>query len=81
MLLFRSEERRSEERRHEAHIDRWCKAWRLQRGAVLSVELAWKLADAWYRDRMSAEWRRRTVDEAHELFRVLGLTSEFWRFS
>ena len=71
MLLFRSEE----------HIDRWCKAWRLTRGGVLSIDQAWKLADAWYRERMSPTFRRRTVDEAHELFASLGLTSEFWRFS
>ena len=71
MLLFRSEE----------HVDRWCNAWRLPRGGVLSIEQAWKLADAWYRARMSPTFRRRTVDEAHELFASLGLTSEFWRFS
>ena len=76
MLLFRSEEQCSEE-----HVDHWCKAWRLARGATLSVEQAWQLADAWYRDRMSPNWRRRTVDEAHELFASLGLTSDFWRFS
>jgi hypothetical protein len=69
MLIFRSEE----------HIEKWCKAWRLPFGAVLSLEQAWKLADAWYRDRLSPDWRRRTVDEAHALFRSLGLTSEFWR--
>jgi hypothetical protein len=45
------------------------------------MEQAWKLADAWYRDRLSSDWRRRTVDEAHELFRSLGLTSEFWRLA
>ncbi len=50
-------------------------------GAVLSLEQAWKLADSWYRDRLSADWRRRTVDEAHDLFRSLGLTSEFWRLT
>lgn len=71
MLLFRSEE----------HIDRWCKSWRLAHGATLTIEQAWKLADSWYRDRMSSEWKRRTVDEAHEVFRSLGLTSEFWKFS
>ena len=71
MLLFRSEE----------HIDSWCKAWRLSRGAVLSIDQTWKLADAWYRERMSPTFRRRTVDEAHELFGSLGLTSDFWRFS
>jgi len=69
MLIFRSEE----------HIEKWCKAWGLPLGAVLSLEQAWKLADAWYRDRLSPDWRRRTVDEAHELFHSLALTSEFWR--
>ena len=43
------------------------------------MEQAWKLADAWYRDRLSPDWRRRAVDETHELFRSLGLTSDFWR--
>lgn len=71
MLIFRSED----------HIERWCKAWHLGRGATLTVEQSWSLADAWYRNRMAADWRRRTVDEAHELFRSLGLTSDFWRFS
>jgi len=71
MLIFRSEE----------HIDQWCAAWRLPRGATLSVEQAWKLADSWYHDRLSPDWRRRTVDEAHELFGSLGLTSEFWRLA
>jgi len=36
MLIFRSEE----------HIEKWCKAWGLPLGAVLSLEQAWKLADA-----------------------------------
>jgi len=71
MLLFRSEE----------HIDRWCAAWKLPRGATLTVEQAWKLADSWYRDRLSPDWRRRTVNEAHDLFSSLGLVSDFWRFS
>jgi hypothetical protein len=71
MLIFRSEE----------HIERWCTAWRLPRGATLTVEQTWKLADAWYRDRLSSHWRRRTVDEAHALFSSLGLTSDFWQLA
>jgi len=71
MLIFRSEE----------HIDKWCKMWSLPRGATLSMEQTWKLADHWYRERLSPDWRRRTIDEAHELFRFLGLTSEFWRLA
>lgn len=71
MLLFRSED----------HINRWCSAWKLARGATLTVDQAWKLADSWYRDRLSPDWRRRTVDEAHDLFRSLGLISDFWRLN
>jgi hypothetical protein len=70
MLLFRSEE----------HIERWCRSWRLPLGAILTMEQLWKLADAWYCDRMSAEWQRRTIEQAHALFASLGLTSQFWRF-
>jgi hypothetical protein len=69
MLFFRSEE----------HVTRWCKAWGLERGGVLSLETGWKLAQAWYAaDRREPGWRRRTVEESEELFRQLGLTSSFW---
>jgi hypothetical protein len=69
MLFFRSEE----------HVDRWCASWRLARGAVLSLEQGWKLAQAWYAaDRRDPAWRRRTVEETEALFAELGLTSAFW---
>jgi hypothetical protein len=69
MLLFRSEE----------HIDRWCQRWGLRRGAVLSLDQAWRLARAWFGpDRRQPEWRRRTVDETEALFQELGLKSDFW---
>jgi len=68
MLLFRSEE----------HIDRWCATWHLPRGAVLPLEQCWRLAQAWYADRLSPEWRRRTPSEARDVFDQLGLTGEFW---
>ena len=69
MLLFRSEE----------HVDRWCRAWRMERGAAFSLETAWRLAVAWLGpDRRDPEWRRRTVEEAEALFEELGLTGTFW---
>jgi hypothetical protein len=69
MLLFRSEE----------HIDRWCQQWKLGRGALLSVEQAWRLAQAWYGpDRRELAWRRKTLEETEALFKDLGLTSPFW---
>jgi len=68
MLIFRSEE----------HVDRWCAARELSRGAVLSAALAWVLAREWYGDRLHPHWRRHTVDETEALFTRLGLTDPFW---
>jgi hypothetical protein len=71
MLAFRS----------EAHVDRWCEQVDLERGASFSLETAWQLGDAWYRDRMSPTWRRRTPEEVEALFAQLGLEGEFWRLA
>lgn len=69
MLLFRSEE----------HVDRWCEAWGLERGAMLSPEQTWQLAQAWHSaDRRDPAWRRRTVEETEAVFRSLGLEGDFW---
>ena len=69
MLLFRSEE----------HVDRWCARWHASRGALLSPELTWRLAHAWFSpDRRLPGWRRRTLDETESLFAALGLTDPFW---
>ncbi|HVE73121.1 MAG TPA: hypothetical protein VNI54_17270 [Thermoanaerobaculia bacterium] len=70
MLLFRDEE----------HVDRWCEQWHMSRGAVLSLETGWRLAQAWHgADRRDPEWRRRTVEETEALFASLGLAGDFWR--
>ena len=71
MLLFRSED----------HIERWCRAWRLPGGATLTVDQASSLADLWYHDRQSEQWRRKSVDEAHAVFQSLGLVSDFWKLA
>lgn len=68
MLLFRSEE----------HIDRWCEQRGLSRGATMTLDQQWRLADAWYRDRLAEDWRRRTPEEAQALFAEIGLTGPFW---
>ncbi len=65
MLLFRSEE----------HVERSGKP----RGAFMTADQAWSLADIWYRDRDDPRWRRRTADEAERVFEQLGLTGDFWK--
>ena len=70
MLLFRDEE----------HVDKWCRQWRIARGATLSLHLAWRLARAWFAaDRGALEWRRPSVDEVEHLFASLDLTGPFWK--
>jgi alkylmercury lyase-like protein len=69
MLFFRDEE----------HVARWCRAWRQPRGAVLDLNTAWRLADAWYGvPRNRRDWRRYSPDEVAAIFARLGLTGEFW---
>ena len=68
MLLFRGDE----------HIDRWCAQWNQPRGATLTIDQAWRLADAWYRNKMEPGWRRASADEAQALLSGLGLTGTFW---
>lgn len=71
MRLFRSEE----------HIDRAMAAAGIPRGATFTVNQCWTLAQRWFADRLSPDWRRRTIDEAHEIFGAAGLTGAFWRLT
>jgi hypothetical protein len=64
MLLFSSEE----------HVGRSGNP----RGAFMTPDQLWRLADAWYRDRDDATWRRRSADEAEDVFAEIGLTGAFW---
>ncbi len=69
MLLFRSEEQ----------IERWCAFRELPRGGTMTPEQAWQLARAWYADKLSPDWRRKTLDEAEATLAAIGLTGPFWR--
>ncbi|HEY8711818.1 MAG TPA: hypothetical protein VIM68_03045 [Thermoanaerobaculia bacterium] len=72
MLYFRSEE----------DVDRWCATWRLTRGAVIPIDLGWRLAKAWYgEDRREPSWHRRNTEQAQSVFTSLGLTSDFWKLT
>jgi hypothetical protein len=70
MLLFRSEE----------HVDRWCSARGLSRGALFTPAQMWLVAKPWFERRLARDWRRPTLDEAQAVFDRAGLTDEFWRF-
>ena len=69
MLFFQSEE----------SLNEWLLAQKAERGAVLSIPQLWGLSQRWYQDRMSPEYYGRTIEQVQEIFRELGLTSEFWQ--
>ena len=71
MLLFRSEQ----------HVVRWCSQWNRTRGGTLSLAEGWRLAKAWYGDRLSPNWQPLTTTQAQRLFNGLGLTGAFWRLA
>jgi hypothetical protein len=51
----------------------------MERGATLTLEQVWGLAQAFYGpDRRDPSWRRMTPDETEAVFAELGLTSPFW---
>ena len=59
----------------------WCAVRSRPIGALISLSTAWSLAEAWYADRLQADWRGRTASEAQEVFRRLGLTDPFWQLT
>ena len=69
MLLFRDEE----------HVDRWCRARDLNRGALFTPEQGWQLALGWFRDKLKPDWRRHTIEEAEALLTSVGLEGPFWK--
>ena len=71
MLLFRSEE----------HLETWLQERDATRGATLTMDQQWRLARTWYSDRADPDWRRRTPEQAQQVFADLGLTGDFWRLS
>ena len=70
MLLFRAEE----------NIEEWVRTTGEKRGECLTLQKVWELSQMWYHNRMSLDYRGRTVEEVHAIFESVGLTSSFWKF-
>jgi hypothetical protein len=71
MLLFRSEE----------HVERWSERRGSAPGALLSLPQGWELARAWFDDRLSPRWRRKTPEETKAIFEEIGLRGSFWELA
>ena len=48
---------------------------------MLGIDTALQLAQAWFGDYASPEWKRKTPDQAVEIFRALELDAGFWNIS
>jgi hypothetical protein len=68
MLLFRSED----------HITAWLVEKNMQHGATISLESIWVLSKKWYGDRLSPDFKGRSLDEAQSILHEVGLTDPFW---
>ena len=66
MNLFRSEE----------HIGRWLGGRRP--GATIPVTSLAALAEAWWNDRLAADWVPHTREQNTAILVRLGLTGDFW---
>ncbi len=71
MHLFRSEE----------DLNGWLTEHGHDRGATMTVDTCWRLARAWYPDKMRPGYRRKTPEEAQAVFASLGLTGPFWQLA
>jgi hypothetical protein len=67
MNLFRSEE----------HIGRWVAG--RGTGATISVVQLAELAQAWWQDRLDADWRPHTREQNQAILDSVGLTDSFWQ--
>ena len=47
--------------------------------AVVWEDVLWRLASAWYGDRLEPNWRPRTRDESQAILSGVGLTGPFWQ--
>lgn len=68
MLFFRSEE----------HVRAWCDERQLPVRPIVSLEAQWRLARAWYGNRLSPDARRPQPDEMRRIFADAGLEGPFW---
>ena len=47
-------------------------------GDTMTPEQCWQLAEAWYADKSSPDWRCKTPGEAETTLAAIGLTRSFW---
>lgn len=62
----------------ESEVGQWCRRHGRPRGAVLPSDTSWALAQLWFGDYASPQWRRKTAQQAMAIFSQLKLDPAFW---
>ena len=62
----------------ESRVEEWCARHGRPKGSLLDMRKAIALADRWFGDYASPEWRRKTPEQALRILRELELDPEFW---
>jgi len=47
----------------------------------LTLDQGWRLGKEWYSDRLSPNWRPKTVVEAEAALADIGLAGDFWKLA
>jgi hypothetical protein len=50
-------------------------------GELVSLDTLQELARRWYGDRLSPDWRPRTLEASQAILDDVGLTGDFWRLA
>ncbi|KAK0660336.1 hypothetical protein DIS24_g3437 [Lasiodiplodia hormozganensis] len=62
----------------KAEANDWCETHGFRHGAIMDLDTMWKLSKAWYEDKASYDYNRKTAEEKTELYEGLGMVSDFW---
>ena len=64
--------------RSPKEVDDWCRRHALPKGALLSLPQLWDFARDWYGGYLARPWKKRSPEEARQLFRRHDLIGPFW---
>ena len=59
----------------------WLADMEMSRGAIMTLDQCWAMAQGWYAGRMEGAWRGRSPAAAQAILEGAGLTGPFWRMT
>ncbi len=63
---------------NDIEVDDWCKRHNKPKGQVLQIGQVWELSKLWYGNYLDKDFKLKTKQEAEEIFKQVGFTSDFW---